>query len=120
MQTLPRNLTQVTSHDHYAHIYVSLLGYLVPHHHLPIQPPLHLLHVHLRLHLRVLLCGKRKEKVYAKMWVHISSMTTTDRPSFQFIKVLVLRLQVGSGNETTKCLRSVIALLSLVPRPSIT
>ena len=119
MQTLPRNLTQVTSHDHYAHIYVSLLGYLVPHHHLLIQLT-NLLHVHLRLHLRVLLYGKRKEKVCAEMWVHISSMTTTDRPSFQFIKVLVLRLQVGSGNETTKCLRSVIALLSLVPRPSIT
>ena len=92
MLTPTRNLTQVTSHAHYAHIYVSVLEYLVPHHHLLIQLT-NLLHVHLRLHLRVLLCGKRKEKVYAKMWVHISSMTTTDRPSFQFIKVLVLRLR---------------------------
>ena len=53
----------------HAHIYVSLLGYLVPHHHLLIQLT-NLLHVHLRLCSRVLLCGKRKEEVWA--WVNTS------------------------------------------------
>ena len=66
MQTPSRNLTQVTSNAHYAHIYVSVLEYLVPHHHLLIQLT-NLLHVHLRLHLRFLQCGKRKEKVCAEM-----------------------------------------------------
>ena len=70
-----RNLTQATYHAHHAHIYVSLVRYLVPHHHLLIQ----LLHVHLTLHLTVLLCGKR---VCAEMWGYILSMKTTDRPSF--------------------------------------
>ena len=59
-KTFSLNLTQVTYLAHHTHIYVSLLGYLVPHHHLPIQLPLHLLHVHLRWHLRVLLCGEEK------------------------------------------------------------
>ena len=94
VQSLSLNLTQVT-HCHPAHIYVSLVGYLVPHHHLPIQ----LLHVHLRSCSRVFLCGKREEKVCAEMWVNILSMTTTDRPSFQFIKVLVPRLRWGLGTR---------------------
>ena len=46
-----------------AHIYVSLLGYLVPHHH-PLNQLTHLLHVHLKLCSRVLLCGKEKENRY--------------------------------------------------------
>ena len=54
----PPNLTQVT-HCHTVNIYVSLLEYLVPHHHLLI----HLLHVQLRLCSRVLL-QKRKGEVY--------------------------------------------------------
>ena len=66
MLTPPRNLTQVTSHDHYAHIYVSLLGYLVPHHHLLIELTVHLLYVHLRLYLRVLLCGRERRKSVLK------------------------------------------------------
>ena len=74
IQTLFLNLTQVT-YCHPVHIYVSLVEYLVPHHHLLIE----LIQVHLRLCSRVLLCGKRKEKVCAKMWVHIFSMTTTDK-----------------------------------------
>ena len=65
MPTPSRNLTQVTSHAHYAHIFVSLLEYLVPHHHLLIQLT-NLLHVHLRLCSRVL-SRKRKEEVCAEM-----------------------------------------------------
>ena len=49
------NLTHCLPHTY---VYVSLLGYLVSHHHLPIQ-----LHVQLRLRSRVFLCGKGKEKV---------------------------------------------------------
>ena len=75
VQTLSLNLTQVT-YCHPVHIYVSVLGYLVPHHHhLLIQLPLHLLHAYLRLHLTVLLCGKR---VCAEMWSYILSMKTTN------------------------------------------
>ena len=48
---------------HYARIYVLLLKYLVPHHHLLIQLTRHLLHVCLRMHMRVLLWGKREEEV---------------------------------------------------------
>ena len=82
---IPLNLTQVT-HCHPVHVYVSLVGYLVlPHHrlHLSIQLT-HLLHVHLRLCSRVLLCGKRKEKVCAEMKVNISSTTTTDEQNVPF------------------------------------
>ena len=96
----------------HTHIYVSVLGYLVPHHHLPIQLPL--LHVHLRLHARVFLCGKRKEKVYAEMWVNIFSMTTTDRASFSIYQGSGAETTVGSGQETPKWLCLVIALF-LVP-----
>ena len=105
----PLNLTQVT-HCHPVNIYVSLLGYLVPHHHLPIQ----LLHVHLRSHTTVLLCGKRKEKVCAEMKVNIFSMTTTDRPSFSIYQGSGAETTVGAGHENTKWLCLVIALF-LVP-----
>ena len=81
IQTLFLNLTQVT-YCHPVHIYVSLVGYLVPHHHLLIE----LIQVHLRLGSRVFLCGKRKEKVCAKMWVHIFSMTTTDKQNQQHLR----------------------------------
>ena len=78
IQILFLNLTQVT----YCRIYVSLVKYLIPHHHLLIE----LIQVHLRLGSRVFLCGKRKEKVCAKMWVHIFSMTTTDKPNQQHLR----------------------------------
>ena len=81
IQTLFLNLTQVT-YCHPVHIYVSLVEYLVPHHHLLIE----LIQVHLRLGSRVFLCGKRKEKVCAKMWVHIFSMTTTDKQNQQHLR----------------------------------
>ena len=59
------NLTQLIYCFPHTHVYVLLLGYLAPHHHLLIQLALHLLHVHLRLHLRVHLWRKRKEKVWS-------------------------------------------------------
>ena len=109
VQSLSLNLTQVT-HCHPVHVYVSLVGYLVPHHHLPIQ----LLHVHLRSCSRVFLCGKREEKVCAEMKVNISSMTTTDKPSFSIYQGSGAEATVGSGQETPKWFRLVIALF-LVP-----
>ena len=114
----PLNLTQVT-HCHPVNIYVSLLGYLVPHHHLLIQLPLHLLHVYLRLHLRVLLWEKREEKVCAEMKVNIFSMTTTDRPFFSIYQGSGAETTLGSGEETPKWLRLVLALF-LVPTHFLT
>ena len=102
VKSLSLNLTQVT-HCHPAHIYVSLVGYLVPHHHLLIQ----FLHVNQRLCSRVFLCGKREEKVCAEMKVNIFSMTTTDRPSYQGSGA---ETTVESGHRTTKWLCLVIVL----------
>ena len=68
IQIPPRNLIQATYPAHHAHIYVSLLGYLVPHHHLLT----HLLHVYLRLCSRVVLGGGRgrKEEVWSNgVWL---------------------------------------------------
>ena len=81
IQTLFLNLTQVT-YCHPVHIYVSLVEYLVPHHHLLIE----LIQEHLRLGSRVFLSRKREEKVCAKMWVHIFSMTTTDKQNQQHLR----------------------------------
>ena len=64
--------------------------------------------------MTVLLCGKRKEKVCAKMKVNIFSVTTTDRPSLSIYQGSGAETKVGSGIETTKWLCLVIALF-LVP-----
>ena len=85
------NQTQGTHCFPHEHIDVSLLGYLVPHHHLLIQL-LHLLHVHLKLCSRVLLWGKRKKKIDTKIWVHIFSITTTDKQKVPFTNMLSQKL----------------------------
>ena len=73
--SLSLNLTQVTYWFPHAHIYVSLLRYLVPHHLLT-----HLLHVHLRLCSRAYLCGEEEEgSLSTGVWLCTFSKTTGNK-----------------------------------------
>ena len=57
-----QNRTHVTYHVHYAHIYVSLLGYLVPYHHLLIELT-YFLHVHPEVVLKSPPVWEKKEEL---------------------------------------------------------
>ena len=108
VQTLSLNLTQVIHCFPRAHIYISLLRYLVPHHYLPIQLTLHLLHVHLRLRPKVFLCGKREEKVCAEMKVHIFRMTTTDEQNVPLTNMCRKQQHLSSIRQSSQDMNSII------------
>ena len=87
------NRTQGTHCFPHAHIYVSLV-YLVPHHHLLI----HLLHVHLRLCSRVLLCGKRKKKIDRSGFIFSARQSLTNR---KFPSQTCVRIKMNLNYEKT-------------------